>query len=208
MPELYYLAVASVTLGGNMSKEPLKLQDLIRVSEESDSPDDVLYRFVSAYREGYEIEGCEEEAICLLVNFSVRRDQVEDPLNREEAIKHLQEKDFQLIRRYKDSLRGYHTHNTKFPLSFLRSNVFCDLPYDETDPYVHSGSVKLNKRYGYAQNAKYIKAAKAILAEFYYQGVRTSMIEEFQRDSILSHLFLGLLEESAERNCKSSDQYD
>ncbi|USE35240.1 hypothetical protein [Endozoicomonas sp. SCSIO W0465] len=46
------------------------------------------------------------------------------------------------------------------------------------------------------------------MAEFYYQGVRTSMVEELQRGSILSHSYLGFLEESVERSCKSSDQYD
>ncbi|USE35241.1 hypothetical protein [Endozoicomonas sp. SCSIO W0465] len=112
-----------------MLKEPIKLEELICESEESDSPDDVLYRFVSAYRAGYEIEGSEEEAICLLVNFSVRRDLVEAPLDREEAIKNLREKNFRLIRRYKDSLRGYHTHNAKFTLSFLRANVFFEWLY-------------------------------------------------------------------------------
>ena len=219
-------------VGKCMPITPLILEDLIAESEELDialrakeeekkkqgkkvsekdrhkEVNEVLYRFVSASRVGYEIDGCEEEAVCLLVNFSVRRSLVEEPLDRDQAIKHLQNETFKLIRWYKESLRGYHTHNIKFPLSFLQGNIFCELPFDETDPYVHSGSVKLHKRYGYAQNAKYIKAAKALLAEFYYKGKRTSMVEELQQGGHLSQLFLGLLEDSVYRSCESIDQYD
>ncbi|MBO9497649.1 hypothetical protein J7438_26715, partial [Thalassotalea sp. G20_0] len=81
-------------------------------------------------------------------------------------------------------------------------------PYYDSDPYVHSGSVKLHKRNGYAQNAAYIKAAKVLLAEFYYKGKRTSMLEELQQGGYLARLLLGLLEESVEQACESMEQYD
>ena len=41
-------------------------------SSEDKTPDEVLYRFVSAAYTSYEVEGCESEAILLLVNFSIK----------------------------------------------------------------------------------------------------------------------------------------
>ena len=187
-----------------MPKEHPRLKDLIIESGESDSPDDVLYRFVSSYREGYEISGCEDEAICLLVNFSVRREGVKKPLDRLEAIQHLQENNFRLIKRYVDSLRGYHTHNIKFPLSYLKGNVRCHVPYDEHDPYMHSGSVQLDKRYGYAQNAANTKAAKTLLAEFYLEGRRTSLLEEGLSQSKLFEQFIELISDSVNSACDAA----
>ena len=183
-----------------MTETSPTLKQLISESIDSEAPDDVLYRFVSAVRPPYEVADSEQQAVILLINFSVKRESVNNPLDRQEAIHHLAEKDFQLIKRFSDSIRGRHTHNIKWPLSFLRGNLFQCLPYDEHDPYVHSGSVKLSKRFGYAQNAANIKACKGLLAEFLYRGKLTSMLEEIQGGTDLGGRFMAFLEESIERS--------
>ncbi|MCW7556378.1 hypothetical protein NX722_27840 [Endozoicomonas gorgoniicola] len=189
------------------------LADLIQESQttEDQSPDDVLFQFVSSYYPPYDIDGCEEEAISLLINFSVKRDAVDDPLSSEEAVRHLADNNNQLIKRFQATLKGWHTHNRKFPLSFQRGNIRCLLPYDENDPYVHSGSVKLRKRYGYSQNAAYIKASKGMLAEFIHHGRLTSMLEEIQQNNTLGEQFMAMLyeaEEAARRLSKDQDEND
>lgn len=166
--------------------------------EEDLEPNELLYHFVSAGRPPYEIAGYKDEAICLLINFSIKRENVENPLDLEEARQHLEENNNQLIKRFLASIRGWHTHNVKFPLSFLRGNIRYVLPYDDSDPYVHSGSVKLRKRFGYSQNAAYIKASKALLGEFVYHGKLTSMLEEIQQASPLAERFMKLLYEAEE----------
>lgn len=193
-----------------MPTETLTLIDLIKKSQTSDdhSPDEVLYRFVSSNYPPYDIDGCEEEAISLLINFSVKREEVDDPLCPEEAERHLEDNNNQLIKRFQATLKGWHTHNRKFPLSYQRGNIRCRLPYAENDPYVHSGSVKLRKRRGYSQNAAYIKASKGLLAEFIYEGRLTSMLEEIQQGSKLAAQFMQLLfkaEEAARRQQDGDD---
>ena len=169
--------------------EILTLISLIEDSKTTDdkTSDEVLYRFVSATCSPYEIAGVEEDAIALLINFSVKRSDVTDPLSMEEALCHLADNECRLIKRHQASLKGWHTHNIKFPNSYFRGNIRCVLPFDEHDPYVHSGSVRLRKRFGYAQNAENIKACKGLLAEFYYQGQLTSMLEEIQQGSALAN---------------------
>ena len=197
----------------SMLKPTPTLEQLIQDSEttEEHSPDEVLFQFVSSNYPPYEIEGCEEEAISLLINFSVKRDDVDDPLCSEEAKRHLMDNDNRLIKRFQASLKGWHTHNRKFPQSFQRGNVRHTLPYDKDDSYVHSGSVKLHKRYGYSQNAAYIKASKGLLAEFLLQGKLTSMVEEIQQNSRLGEQFMTMLckaEEAARRSSKKSKDQD
>ena len=192
-----------------MTVTTFTLQHLISESIESEVPVDILYRFVSAVRRPYEITGYEEQAVTLLINFSVKREHVSNPLDRQEAISHLTENDFQLIKRFSDSIRGRHTHNIKWPLCFLKGNLFQPLPYDEHDPYVHSGSVKLSKRFGYAQNAANIKACKGLLAEFLCHGELTSMLEEVRVGSDLGSIFMTVLEESilfCKHNRKSDEE--
>ena len=115
-------------------------------------------------------------------------------MDEKEALVHLSERQNQLIKRFQASLKGQHTHNIKFPKSYYKGNIRCELPFSENDPYVHSGSVNLRKRFGYSQNAAYIKANKGLLAEFYHHGRRTSMFEEIQQGSELGCQFMALLE--------------
>ncbi|MET4695290.1 hypothetical protein V5J34_003129 [Endozoicomonas sp. NE35] len=80
------------------------------------------------------------------------------------------------------------------------------MPYDDSDPYVHSGSVKLQKRFGYSRDAACIKASKALLGEFVYQGRLTSMLEEIQQGSSLAEQFMALLYEAEESARRHQDE--
>ncbi|MTI11855.1 hypothetical protein, partial [Sansalvadorimonas verongulae] len=163
-----------------MNSSPQLLKELLCESRESDNPIATLYRFVRKTSSLYDITGCEEEAISLLINFSVRRDKITNPLDRAEAIEHLAEEQNKLIKRFTNTLKGLHTHNAKFPRSYIKSNIYHRCQYDETDPYVHPGSVNISKQLGYSQNAAFIKASKGLIAEFVFEGRRTSMLEEIQ----------------------------
>ena len=193
-----------------MRAQPQTLKDLILESQTSEelSADEVLYRFVSSAHPPYEIQGCEEEALCLLINFSAKRKSVKEPLSFDEAEDHLMEKKGILIKRYAQALPGKHTHNIKALRSYHQGVIRYELPYDSQTPYVHSGSVKLSIRNGYSGNAAYTKAAKALQAEFFYNGQLTSMLEEVQSNSKLGQRFMSLLQDVYERLQEETDDED
>ncbi len=191
-----------------MSNTPLLLSDLIEESKKSiheDSEDTknsegILFQFVHAAYPPYDITGCESEALALLINFSVRRNNASNPLDLECAENHLNEDNCRLIKRYYKSLHGIHTHNIKFPLSYLKGNIRSKQTYDDTDPYVHSRSIKPEKKWGYSHNAAYIKAQKAICSEFYYEGRLTCIFEEIRNNNSLGHQFVMLLTNAVDRS--------
>ena len=173
-----------------------------------DDSEDILYQFVSAHHRPYDITGCENEALALLVNFSVKRTAVHNPLSLGSASNQLEEKNCRLVERYYQSVKGIHTHNIKFPLSFLRGNIRHEYTFDPDDPYVHPGSVKPSKRWGYSQNAAYIKAAKALFSEFYFEGKLTSLFEEVRSHSGLGKRFISLLTDAVDNNWEAKNEED
>lgn len=171
------------------------LQALILESQNHDTKEahKILYKFVSSALRPFEIEGFEKEGLALLINFSVKRENIKNPLSLDEAEEHLIHEDCKLIKRYTQIIDGWHTHNVKFPLSTRQGNIRKTLNYDNNDIYIHSGSVRLSKRYSYAKNGARNKASKCLLTEFLLHGTLTSLIEEIKKNNSLGKQFIAFL---------------
>lgn len=181
------------------------------IEQANDSADDsegILYQFLSAHRRPYDITGSENQALALLINFSVKRSAVHNPLSMVVAKSQLKDDNCKLVKRYYQSIKGIHTHNIKFPLSFLRGNIRHEYFYNADDPYVHPGSVQPSKRWGNSQNAEYIKSAKALYSEFYFEGKLTSVFEEIRNHSSLGEQFIELLIDAVDSSWKAKNEGD
>ncbi|MDD1781373.1 hypothetical protein LRP49_09175 [Enterovibrio sp. ZSDZ35] len=140
---------------------------------EDEEPDIALRKAFAAYSELVDVTGEETQTLIILLNLTLKRDEVESLTSRKSAKEIL--KDEAHIDSCLEEVRWLHTHNLKYPDTRVQAQrILCgDLPLITGA----LGSANCERRLGWSHNSSQVNKAKLFCSGFIWEGRSTCLAE-------------------------------
>ncbi|WP_102402121.1 type I-F CRISPR-associated protein Csy2 [Vibrio cyclitrophicus] len=166
-----------------------KLSDLLAIEDEA-VKQITLKKMFMPYTEDVCVEGCEKEALTILLNLSSshQSDRCLDWLDVARAKRHL--KAAENLKASLDEIKWFHTHNLKFPDCRVKDQRIVAQPLVTTDAFI--SSAVLEQRLGWAHNSAVYRHTLWLLNSFRWQSQSASLLSLIQQET---PIWLDLLKE-------------
>lgn len=140
---------------------------------EDEEPDIALRKAFAAYSELVDVTGEETQTLVVLLNLTLKRDEVESLTSRKSAKAVL--KDEAHIDSCLEEVRWLHTHNLKYPDTRVQAQriLCCDLPLIAGA----LGSANCERGLGWSHNSSQVNKAKLFCSGFIWEGSSTCLAE-------------------------------
>ncbi|TKG01207.1 hypothetical protein FCV91_23975, partial [Vibrio lentus] len=154
-----------------------KLSDLLTIEDEA-VKQVTLKKMFMPYTEDVCVEGCEKEALTILLNLSSshQSDRCSDWLDVARAKRHL--KAAENLEASLDEIKWFHTHNLKFPDCRVKEQRIIAQPLVTTEAFV--SSAVLEQRLGWAHNSAVYRHTLWLLNPFRWQSQSVSLLSLVQ----------------------------
>ncbi|WP_198158443.1 type I-F CRISPR-associated protein Csy2 [Enterovibrio coralii] len=146
---------------------------------EDEEPDIALRKAFAAYSELVDVTGEETQTLIVLLNLTLKRDEVESLTSRKSARAVL--KDEAHIDSCLEEVRWLHSHNLKYPDTRVQAQrILCgDLPLIAGV----LGSANCERRLGWSHNSSQVNKAKLFCSGFIWEGSSTCLAESVIKNS-------------------------
>ncbi|MEZ9603373.1 type I-F CRISPR-associated protein Csy2 [Vibrio sp. 10N.261.55.A10] len=157
-----------------------KLSGLLAIEDEA-VKQSALKKMFMPYTEDVCVEGCEKEALTILLNLSSshQSDRCSDWLDVARAKRHL--KAAENLDVSLDEIKWFHTHNLKFPDCRVKDQRIVAQPLVTTEAFVSSGV--LEQRLGWAHNSAVYRHILWLLNPFRWQSQSVSLLSLVQQET-------------------------
>ncbi|NOI76981.1 hypothetical protein F0224_14925 [Vibrio coralliilyticus] len=159
-----------------------KLSDLLAIEDEA-VKQVTLKKMFMPYTEDVCVEGCEKEALTILLNLSSshQSDRCSDWLDVARAKRHL--KAAENLEASLDEIKWFHTHNLKFPDCRVKEQRIVAQPLTTTEVFISSGV--LEQRLGWAHNSAVYRHTLWLLNPFSWQSQSVCILSLIQQESLV-----------------------
>ncbi|WP_318433837.1 type I-F CRISPR-associated protein Csy2 [Photobacterium leiognathi] len=166
-----------------------KLSDLLAIEDEA-VKQVTLKKMFMPYTEDVCVDGCEKEALTILLNLSSshQSDRFSDWLDVARAKRHL--KAAENLEASIGEIKWFHTHNLKFPDCRVKDQRIVAQPLTTTEVFISSGV--LEQRLGWAHNSAVYRHTLWLLNPFCWQSHPLCILSLIQQES---PIWLELLKE-------------
>ncbi|PMM76587.1 type I-F CRISPR-associated protein Csy2 [Vibrio sp. 10N.261.46.F12] len=166
-----------------------KLSDLLAIEDEV-VKQITLKKMFMPYTEDVCVEGCEKEALTILLNLSSshQSDRCSDWLDVARAKRHLKAAENLEVSLYE--IKWFHTHNLKFPDCRVKDQRIIAQPLVTTEVFI--SSAVLEQRLGWAHNSAVYRHTLWLLNPFRWQSQSVCILSLIQQES---PIWVGLLKE-------------
>ncbi|MDH5934441.1 type I-F CRISPR-associated protein Csy2 [Vibrio splendidus] len=157
-----------------------KLRDLLAIEDET-VKQITLKKMFMPYTEDVCVEGCEKEALTILLNLSSshQADRCSDWLDVARAKRHL--KAPENLEASLDEIKWFHTHNLKFPDCRVKDQRIIAQPLVTTEAFI--SSAVLEQRLGWAHNSAVYRHTLWLLNPFSWQSQPVSLLLLIQQET-------------------------
>ena len=157
-----------------------KLSDLLAIEDEA-VKQSALKKMFMPYTEDVCIDGCEKEALTILLNLSSshQADRCSDWLDVARAKKHV--KAAENLEASLDEIKWFHTHNLKFPDCRVKDQRIVAQPLTTTEVFISSSLFE--QRLGWAHNSAVYRHTLWLLNPFRWQSQSVSLLSLIQQEN-------------------------
>ncbi|MFN1616834.1 type I-F CRISPR-associated protein Csy2 [Vibrio rotiferianus] len=157
-----------------------KLSDLLAIEDEA-VKQVTLKKMFMPYTEDVFVEGCEKEALTILLNLSSshQSDRCSNWLDVARAKRHF--KAAENLEASLDEIKWFHTHNLKFPDCRVKDQRIVAQPLTTTEVFISSGV--LEQRLGWAHNSAVYRHTLWLLNPFSWQSQPVCILSLIKQES-------------------------
>ncbi|MFA0491184.1 type I-F CRISPR-associated protein Csy2 [Vibrio splendidus] len=157
-----------------------KLSDLLAIEDEA-VKQAALKKMLMPYTEDVCVEGCEKEALTILLNLSTshQADRCSDWLDITRAKRHL--KAAENLEASLDEIKWFHTHNLKFPDCRVKDQRIIAQPLATTEAFIASSV--LEQSLGWGHNSAVYRHTLWLLNPFRWQSQSVSLLSLVQQET-------------------------